>query len=276
MQLSAHVEDRVSKCEDILSRNPESLVFAALADAYRRKGDLVKAFHVCSQGLKLHPDYGPGHVVMARINMERGMYSEAERELALAQEVLGETRATELLLAQVLAKKGQLQEATRLLEKLRDADPENLTVEEHLKSIRQEADSGRESPDLITTQDRWKIAKVADLKDGLHYLKSLPGVLGALLVTDEGLVVESKVNPNLEDQPVGKITADIVKCVKDGISNIGFGEQQRIRIDAARLSLWITRFNQQALVLCYAPEANFGALRIRVSELVDHLSNCPQ
>ena len=89
MQSTAQLEERISKCEEILSQNPESLIFAALSDAYRKKGDLSKAFHVCNQGLKLHPGYGPGHLIMARINMERGMYSEAEKELASAEILTG-------------------------------------------------------------------------------------------------------------------------------------------------------------------------------------------
>ena len=114
MHLTAELDERVSKCEEILSRNPESVIFAALSDAYRKKGDLAEAFHACTKGLKLHPDYGPGHLVMAKINMERGMYSEAEKELALAVQADGRTRATELLLAQILIKTDQIKDAKKI------------------------------------------------------------------------------------------------------------------------------------------------------------------
>jgi predicted regulator of Ras-like GTPase activity (Roadblock/LC7/MglB family)/predicted Zn-dependent protease len=241
MQLTAQVEERISKCEEILSQNPESLVFAALADAYRKKGDLSRAFHTCSQGLKLHPTYGPGHLVMARINLERGMYTEAEKELASAEQSDGRTRATELLLAQILIKRDQPKEA-------------------------------RMGLDLLTVQDRVRISKVVDLKDGVYYLKSLPGVMGALVVEEDGVVIESKLGPNLGADIIGAITARIIGCVNPGMSGIEFGQYRHIWIDTVKFGLWIAIFKERALVLCYAPEANVGALRLRANELLDHLS----
>ena len=276
MQSTAQLEERISKCEEILSDNPESLIFAALSDAYRKKGDLSKAFHLCSQGLRLHPDYGPGHLVMARINMERGMYTEAEKELASAEQADGKTRATELLLAQVFVMKGQLEKAKTVLDKLKAADPENQTVGELLDAIREQSESGKLDVGVMTVQERWSIEKVADLRDGMHYLKSLPGVLGALVVGDDGVVVESRLNPNLKGELVGAVTATTIRCVREGTSSIGFGEVEQTWIDTKGLGLWIMKFSQQALALCCVPDANLGALRMRVNELLDHLHENPQ
>jgi len=272
MQLTAQVDERISKCEEILSQNPESLVFAALADAYRKKGDLSKAFHTCSQGLKLHPNYGPGHLVMARINLERGMCTEAEKELASAEQADGRTRATELLLAQILIKKDQPKEARKVLERLRVADPENQMVVDLLNSMKEETEAGRMGLDLMTVKERVRISKVVDLKDGVHYLKSLPGVLGALVVGEDGVVIESKLNPNMAADLIGAVTARIIGCVSPGMSGINFGQYRHIWIDSTKFSFWIAIFGERALVLFYAPEANVGALRLRANELLDHLS----
>jgi len=272
MQLTAQMEERISKCEEILSQNPDSLVFAALSDAYRKAGDLSKAFHVCSQGLKLNPNYGPGRLVMARINLERGMYTEAEKELAWAEQADGRTRATELLMAQILIKKGQVRDARRLLEKIKSADPENQIVAELLDSIEEESKAGRPGWDLMTVEDRFRISKVIDLRDAMHYLKSLPGVLGASIVGQDGVMVESKLNPNLSPELVGAVTARITGCVGPGTSQIGFGQYRNVWIDAVGFGLWIAAFRQQSLALCYSPEANLGALRLRVNELLEHLS----
>ncbi len=272
MQATAQLEERISKCEEILSQNPESLVFAALSDAYRKKGDLGKAFHVCSQGLKVNPNYGPGHLVMARINLERGMYTEAEKELVCAEQADGRTRATELLMAQILIKKGQIKEARKFLEKARSTDPDNQVVMELLQSIEEESKAGRPGWDLMTVEDRLHISKVVDLKDGVHYLKALPAVLGALIVGTDGVVVESKLNPNLSRELVGAVTARITACIEPGVSKANFGQYHDIWVDAVGFELWIHAFAGQHLVLCYSPEANVGALRLRVNELLDHLS----
>jgi predicted regulator of Ras-like GTPase activity (Roadblock/LC7/MglB family) len=272
MQATAQLEERISKCEEILSQNPKSLVFAALSDAYRKKGDLGKAFHVCSQGLKVNPNYGPGHVVMARINLERGMYTEAEKELAWAEQADGRNRATELLMAQILIKKGQVKEARKSLEKVKSTDPDNQVVTELLQSIEEESKAGRSGWDMMTVEDRVHISKVVDLTDGVHYLKSLPAVLGASIVGRDGVVVESKLNPNLSQELVGAVTANITACVEPGASRINFGQYQDIWVDAAGFGLWIHAFAGEHLVLCYSSEANLGALRLRVNELLEHLS----
>jgi predicted regulator of Ras-like GTPase activity (Roadblock/LC7/MglB family)/lipopolysaccharide biosynthesis regulator YciM len=272
MQTTAQLEERISKCEEILSQNPESLVFAALSDAYRKKGDLGKAFHVCSQGLKINPNYGPGHLVMARINLERGMYTEAEKELGWAERADGHTRATELLMAQVLMRKGQIKEARKFLEKVKSTDPENQVVTELLQSIEEETKAGRPGWDLMTVEDRLHISKVVDLKDGVHYLKSLPGVLGASMVGPDGVVFESKLNPNLSPELVGAVAARIAACVEPGISKIGFGRYQDVWVDTVGFGFWIHAFAGRHLVLCHSPEANMGALRLRVNELLEHLS----
>ena len=107
MMESASLAERIEKCERILKENSNSQVFAALADAYRSKGDLDQAFRVCRQGLRLHPEYGPGHLVMAKINFERKMFDWAEQELEEAVTLDGETRATQQLRVEVLHRQGQ-------------------------------------------------------------------------------------------------------------------------------------------------------------------------
>ncbi len=269
---SIELDERIEKCEKILSEKSDSLIFAALSDAYRKKGDLVKAFHVCSRGLKIHPEYGPGHMVMAKINFERGMYYEAERELLLAVQADGRTRATELLMAQILIKKKQTREAKKILEKLKVTDTENQTVRELLLGISSEAEPDKTGYDVTAIEEYWHLEKVGDLKDAVGYLKSLQGVLGALVVSEDGLILESKLNPHLKKELLGTIAIRISQAVKEGITDIDLGDYVQIMVETSALELWITRFDHQTLVLCCSPDANLGALKIRVSEMLEHLS----
>ncbi len=271
MRSSAQLEERISKCEEIFSRNPNSLIFAALSDAYRKKGDLARAFHVCTRGLKLHPDYGPGHLVMAKINLERGLYSEAEKELALAVQSDGKTRSTELLLVNILLKKGQFDDAKKILERLKAAEPENQTLVELLEDLKRKADLSKPGYDVITAQERLRIEKVVDLKDAVRYLKSLPGIKGAAVVGEDGLMLESALDPNFKDEQMGAAVASITGCVKGGAVKIGFGDWEYIFIETQNIDFWIIKFELTTLVLCCAPQTNLGALRIRVNELLEHL-----
>ena len=71
---SQNIEDRIRKCHKIMDDDPNSQIFAALADAYRKKGDMDQAFKICQNGLKIHPSYASAHIVMAKINLDRGLY----------------------------------------------------------------------------------------------------------------------------------------------------------------------------------------------------------
>jgi len=55
------------------------LVFALLAEALRRRGELDEAERICAEGLQIHRAYVTGHLVMGDILIDRGRLEEAER-----------------------------------------------------------------------------------------------------------------------------------------------------------------------------------------------------
>lgn len=263
--------ERIEKCEKILSANPDSLIFAALSDAYRKKGNLAKAFHICCRGLKMHPEYGPGHMVMAKINLERGMYSEAERELLLSMQADGRTRATELLQAQIMIKKGQIKDATRVMEKLKLTDSEKQVLQEMLQNLPSEEEADKSYFDVMAISEFWQMDKVVNLKDALSYLKPIPGVLGMLVLGEDGSVLESKLNPHLKKESLRDVVNHITHEVEQGLTDIEIGDYKQIIVEFSNLELWINRFDHQFLVLCCSPDAHLGALKTRVSEMLEKL-----
>lgn len=271
MPKNAELDERIERCEEILAQNPDSYIFAALSDTYRKKGELAKAFNTCNRGLKIHPNYGAGHLVMAKINLDRGMYAEAEKELSLAVQADGKTRTTELLLAQIWLKKGQIKDAKTILEKLKATDPENQQVKDLLTKLREEADLGRGGHEDLMVKERWQIEKIVTLKDAVDYLKLLPHVLGTLVVGENGLVVEGKLNPQFNKEILGAIAITISKYAENEILKIGFGNLEEILVEVENFKLWIIKFEKYRFALCCSAEVNLGALKIRVSELLEHM-----
>jgi predicted regulator of Ras-like GTPase activity (Roadblock/LC7/MglB family)/predicted negative regulator of RcsB-dependent stress response len=276
MPKDVELDERIEKCEEILAQNPDSCIFAALSGAYRKKGELAKAFSICNKGLKLHPDYGAGHLVMAKINLDRGMYAEAEKELSLAVQADGKTKATELLLAQIFLKNGQIRDAKTILEKLRATDPTNQMVKDLLTQLRKEAGLGKAGYEDMVAKERWQIEKIVDFKDAVDYLKLLPFVLGALVVGEDGLTVEGKLNPQFNRELLGAIAVTIFKYAKKGMSEIGFGEVEQILVELGDFKLWIMKFEKYRFVLCCSADVNLGALKIRVVELLEHMRSILQ
>jgi tetratricopeptide (TPR) repeat protein len=51
---------------------PEGRVFAPLADCHRKLGNLDQALQICQRGLTRHPEYSSAHVILGKIQRERG------------------------------------------------------------------------------------------------------------------------------------------------------------------------------------------------------------
>jgi hypothetical protein len=58
-------------------RDPEGRVFAPLADAYRRAGQIPEALRLLNEGLTRLPEFVPGYVVAAELYVEQGLAEEA-------------------------------------------------------------------------------------------------------------------------------------------------------------------------------------------------------
>ena len=67
----------INKSLKVLYENPDSLVFAPLADAYRKQGAFKKAIQICESGIKKHTGYAPGYAVLGRIYFELKKYKKA-------------------------------------------------------------------------------------------------------------------------------------------------------------------------------------------------------
>ncbi len=89
----------------MIAKDPNSRVFAALAELYRKAGMLDEAVRLCWSGTKAHPKYMSGRVALARAYADKGMIKEAKEEVLtvvsitpdniLANKILGEIHLLE-------------------------------------------------------------------------------------------------------------------------------------------------------------------------------------
>lgn len=101
------------------------LVFAPLAEAYRKAGLQARALEILEQGLALHAEYGPALIVRARCHLDTGDYGAAEGAF---HQALGRDPMDPIALrglADVFERTGRLPEAIERLRTLVDVDPRN-------------------------------------------------------------------------------------------------------------------------------------------------------
>lgn len=298
------IDERIAKCLKILDENPSSQIFAALAEAYRKKGDLDKAFRVCQNGLKIHPNYGSAHLVMSKINLDKGMYDWAEAEVEKAVELDGATRTTELLLSEVYIYKGEFNKACRLLERLHHDDPDNDQIKRLLDIARKiplDTDHSGSIPVIDTRRVATAISSArpvaaprpaepqpappapvpptpvptpADInfRQMLKALVSTPGVDGALVSNKDGLVVDAEWNVPGETDLIGALAVDAARHSAAQMRETGYGNLQAMMIETADQLLYLAGAKGKILTVVCSDKVNLGSLKLKLGNLLPRLA----
>ncbi len=63
-----------------LQQNPDSLTFARVADALMKNSRLDEAIRICEEGIRRHPYYVTGHMVLGKCYTQKKFYDQAEKE----------------------------------------------------------------------------------------------------------------------------------------------------------------------------------------------------
>ncbi len=66
--------------ENFFEHNPESVVFARLADSYLKMDKVDIATELCEDGIKKHPYYATGHFILGKCYLAKKKYELAEKE----------------------------------------------------------------------------------------------------------------------------------------------------------------------------------------------------
>jgi tetratricopeptide (TPR) repeat protein len=282
MTVDVQVDSRIAKCQKILDSDPNSQIFASLAEAYRKKGDLERAFQVCQDGLRIHPDYGAAHVVMAKVNLDRGLYDWAEAEVNRAIEADGNNRNIELLLAEIYIYKGEYQAAIKLLKKLHSVDPHNEHISRLLdiaKKIPQEQQTAVGSPvseaaqptqiepppeSAPETTESVRLGPAELLREAL----SIERTQGALYINSEGLVMESRWNSELDAATCGAALAEVNKFLNQELMKVSFGRVDTVLVETGKMIFYLIQIATGMFLVVGDAKVNLGTLRMKMAELI--------
>lgn len=192
----------VERYQLILEREPNSKVFAPLAEAYRKMGLHKEAEAIARQGVEYHPDFAGGRVALAKVYMDQSQYDQALEQLKRAIEISPENLLAQTLLGRcalkIKAPKDALkafkmvlflsphnEEATRAVRKL-----ESLTADEFeddlftLKPLKPMPPMSQRSREL----DRW-----LSLADAFIIRNDLEQAEGALREAEKALGPQAEI-----------------------------------------------------------------------------------
>ncbi len=283
MTVAVEIDDRIAKCRKILESDPNSQIFAALAEAYRKKGELDKAFRICQGGLRIHPSYGSAHVVMAKINLDRGLYDWAEAEVNKAVEIDGRSRAIDLLLAEVFLFKGDYKRSVKLLNRLLQVDPENVQIKKLLDialKIPEEQQARIGSPVSESIEEtRISVAEVPEApskessvlgtNDILRQAVTIPKMQGAQFINHEGLVIDSEWSVKIDVTTCGAALAEVDQFVNLELVKASFGHVEVVLIETAEYVFYLVEVTDGMFLFVGDGEINLGTMRMKIATLID-------
>jgi tetratricopeptide (TPR) repeat protein len=141
------ITSEINELKKKLEENPDSLVFAPLADAYRKQGSLNEAYEICKKGLRKHPTYTSAQVVLGRIYREQGKIGEASAELKKVLDVDPENIMAHSLLGSIYIEKSEYQAAIEEYQKVLTLNPDDEEAQVALKQAIEKAASEQQNPD---------------------------------------------------------------------------------------------------------------------------------
>ncbi|MEQ1875636.1 MAG: tetratricopeptide repeat protein [Bdellovibrionia bacterium] len=125
----------IERYQMMLQQDPQSKVFAPLAEAYRKMGMLDEAERICNAGVLQHPQFPSGRVAMAKILLEKKNTEKAVEHLKAAVELSSENILAHTLLADSLMELKRPREALRSFKMVMFLNPKDERAQKTIKKL---------------------------------------------------------------------------------------------------------------------------------------------
>ncbi len=136
MQNSKHKKSSLlAKYSLLYEKNPKSRVFAPLAESYRKLGMLDEAFKVLKEGIKRHPTYVMGYIVLSNCYFDQQNHELAYNTIRPFVSDNLENISLQKLFAQICINLGYLEEALQTFKYLLLINPRDQYVSEQVKLL---------------------------------------------------------------------------------------------------------------------------------------------
>ena len=140
------VAGAIRRYEERLAKDPASLAFAPLADAYRRVGRTREAIDLCREGLGRFPHYTTARLILAKAHLEDGNAEAALAELGVILQSSPKDAQVHRLAAGIHRRAGRLEEARQHLERVVKLDAGDRESRLLLETLAAEGRTSEGSP----------------------------------------------------------------------------------------------------------------------------------
>jgi tetratricopeptide (TPR) repeat protein len=129
------VQAEIEQLEQRFAENSKGLVFAHLADAYRRAGQYAKAEGLILHGLKHHPSYTTAYNVLGRVYLDNERFADAHQQFSKVLELDPHNLIALRALGDLAVRGGRLDDARVWYERMLQVDPRNEEAKDELRKL---------------------------------------------------------------------------------------------------------------------------------------------
>ncbi len=126
---------KIAAYTEILAADPLSTIFVSLSESYRKMGMLDEALTVALKGLGHLPDYGPGHIVVARIKCQQDDMAASEASFKKALDIDPDSLAGLVGFSRLYLLLGETVKARNLLLTARELSPADSVINKLLLTL---------------------------------------------------------------------------------------------------------------------------------------------
>ena len=136
----------IRRYEERLMRDPSSLAFAPLADAYRKVGRTREAINLCREGLARFQHYTTARLILAKAHLDDGNPEAALAELGVILMASPRDVQAHRMAAEIHRKAGRWEEARQHLERVAKLDSTDREARLLLEGLAAEGRTEAASP----------------------------------------------------------------------------------------------------------------------------------
>jgi len=125
----------IERYTQLLARDPDSLAFVPLADAYRKSGLFEESFAVLKRGMGRRPDYIPAKIVLGKCYLDLGNYPKAETTFEDILRLDRDNLVALSSMANVRLHQRRYGEAATIYRRILELDPSNDAAAQQLAKL---------------------------------------------------------------------------------------------------------------------------------------------
>jgi tetratricopeptide (TPR) repeat protein len=158
----------LAKYFSMYKKNPRSKVFAPLAESFRKLGLLDDAFKILKDGIRYHPNYTLGYIVLAHCYFDQGKFELTYNTLRPIISQNGDNISLQKIFAQACMNLGYLDEALDIYKYLLFMNPRDKFFIDQVKKLEDDLQVGHKKlslDQLMKAPDLEKIPASTTLDD---------------------------------------------------------------------------------------------------------------